>query len=345
MLELSKIAEWLETKLNEQLSIHIHNTENTKLKSDRVVYMFRVYADQGEHKGFDYIQKKGFDYIDLNNNISIEKTNFIVRYIEAILTQSDSSVEATNYIDITRNTTLEILVPLNDIDKSDIDIKEQVVEEIRNVIDTTFSKNGRGTLDNGEAFSFEYSLSSTGIRNTRAFVGDSITLLAYINFYFVQDSLSPTDVTLQIDGEQIVPIRFTMSQGTTSNTNTFSDDSRAMAMNTPTASVFSINFDLVARKGRFYKELYRRLITGKSTDYTNTQKSNVAYDVGIYIQVGNEEIYTVKLMNIESISMSGQNPLIPSLSVTMNEVKYIEGLTNISDSAEEVLDTIIRRQT
>ena len=248
MLELSELALWLENKINTALDTYTTVNNDTLLKSDRVEYKFKIDTDIGEHKGFDYL--------DLQGNTSIERTNRIVRYIQAQLTQNNSSVDSTAFIDVTRNTTLEILVPLNDIEA--IDNKNSVVEEIRNLLDSTFSLNGFGTTADGDTFSYEFGLATTGARNLRTLVGDSVTLLAFINFYYVESGLSSNQVMIQIDDATIVPIRFGMSRGTTQQTNTFSNDTRMVGMNTTTSSLFSINFDVVARtSGIFYQEIYK----------------------------------------------------------------------------------------
>lgn len=337
MLELSELALWLEDKINTALETYIANNEDTLLKSDRVEYKFKIDTDIGEHKGFDYI--------DFQGNISTERTNRIVRYIQAQLTQNNSSVDSTAFIDVTRNTTLEILVPLNDIDT--IDNKNSVVEEIRNLLDNTFSLNGFGETEDGDTFSYEFGLATTGARNLRTLVGDSVTLLAFINFYYVESGLNSNQVTIQIDGYRITPIRFGLSRGETQQTNTFSNDTRMVAMNTTTSSLFSINFDIVARTSNdFYKELYKHLLKGKSQNSTYQEKPNIAHAVRIAIldETGAFLTETNKLMSIESVSMSGQNPLIASLSVTMVETKYVEGLTNLSVVANNILNIILEEQ-
>lgn len=338
MLELSELALWLEDKINTALDTYTTVNNDTLLKSDRVKYKFKIDTDIGEHKGFDYL--------DLQGNTSIERTNRIVRYIQAQLTQNNSSVDSTAFIDVTRNTTLEILVPLNDIEA--IENKNGVVEEIRNLLDSTFSLNGFGETADGDTFSYEFGLATTGARNLRTLVGDSVTLIAFINFYYVESGLNSSDVEIKIDNNVITPIRFGMSRGATQQTNTFSDDTRMVAMNTTTSSLFSINFDVVARKGTpLYATMYRHLLTGKSGAYVSgleQQKANVAHAVEISIK--NTDISTIKLMSFESVSMSGQNPLIASLSVTMVETKYVEGLTNISTTVSlgSVLDAILEEQ-
>ena len=104
MLKLSNLGAWIQERLNDTLAEYINNNADTRLKTDRMVYAFKVYTDQGKHKGFDYI--------DHNGNIVNQVTNHRVRYIECQLSQNDSTVEATGYVSVTRNTILEILIPL-----------------------------------------------------------------------------------------------------------------------------------------------------------------------------------------------------------------------------------------
>lgn len=342
MLELNSLGEWLEKRLNETMEKYLSDNTTTLLKTNRYSYKFKVYTDIGEHKGYDYVDAKG--------NISLEKTNQIVRYIEANLTQTDSAVESTNFVNIVRNTELSILIPLNDIEL--LEKQNKVIEEIRNVIEETFLKNGTGVFvgnDGAYQFSFEYSLTSTGERTTRAFVGDSAILTAYINFYYVESGMQSSFIRLYIDGEQIIPIRMGISRGITQQTNTYSNDTRAVAMNTPTSSLFNINFDVVARTTGFYYELYIYAITGKNTDENGVLKSNVAHlvEIAMAIVLDDDSLQdkkTYKLMNFENVGISTQVPLIASMSVVMTETKYQEGLTNLSKYASDNLSLILAEQ-
>lgn len=348
MLELSSLSVWLEGKLNYELGLYTQENE-TILKADRVEYRFRIYTDSGEHKGYDYLDAEG--------NITNEMTNRIVRYIEAILTQTDSEVEATTYTSIARNTQLEILIPLNDY--IEVDLRKQIVEEIRKVMDTAFSKNGDAYLlgDDGEIykFNYKYSLTTTGNRNTRAYAGDSLTMYAFINFFYVQDGVPSSNFKIYIDGEEITPLRIGFNRGISQQTNTYSNDASMTALNTPTQSMLSINFDLVARDTGFCITLYRHLVKGTGISQPAATKPNVAHLVKLGMLIrdidaqGNVtetlafEIY--KLMSIENVALNGQIPLMASYSATLTETKYVEGLTPISPEAYAKLDNILAEQT
>ena len=336
MLELEELRRWVEEILNIQLSTYIENKQDTLLKRDRYEFAFRVYTDIGEHKGYDYIDYKG--------DISVQPTNKIRRYIEAEMLQIDSSVEATDYTNIVRNTELTILVPLNDIEL--LDERNIVVEEIRNIIEDTF-KNNYPYTSNGlqeEPFSVKCSLASSGDRESRALVGDSVTLTAYLNFYYVESGIYSSSFKLMIDGTEIIPIRMGVSRALTQETNTYSNDTRAVAMNTPTSSVLTINFDVVCRNNRIYADMYRYAVAGKTLDKDNVLKPKVAHAVEIaYPQYGSP-LTTKLLMNFDTINISTQLPLIASMSVTLTETKYINGLTNLSAYASQHLNEIVAEQ-
>ena len=342
MLELSSLSLWLEGKLNYELELYTQANE-TILKTDRVEYRFRIYTDTGEHKGYDYL--------DSNGNISNETTNRIVRYIEAILTQTDSEVEATTYTSVARNTQLEILIPLNDY--IEVDLRKQIVEETRKVMDTAFSKNGDAYLlgdDEIYKFNYKYSLTTTGNRNTRAYAGDSLTMYAFINFFYVQDGVPSSNFKIYIDGEEITPLRIGFNRGISQQTNTYSNDASMTALNTPVQSMFSINFDAVARNTTVFKEFYKHLVKGKSKTVGNVEKANVAHLVEVKIvdsqMNGQGEMTEIvltesnKLMSIENVALNGQIPLMASISVTLTETKYVQGLTQITESASLKLNEI-----
>lgn len=336
MFELKSLAEWIQIRLNSGLNYY----QSELLSTNRYEFAFKVDTDIGEHKGYDYI--------DTNGAVVNQKTNKIRRYIECELSQVDSSVESTAFVNIIRNTQLQILIPLNDIEV--LEERNQVVNEIRKIIDEDFSKNGSGTIsENGTEypFSFDYSLSNTGDRNTRMFTGDSVILTAYINFYYVEEGLSSKDVEIYIDDEQIVPIRMGIDRSLVQETNTFSNDTRLTARNTPTSSIFTLNFDLVAKqKGGIYRDMYQQALTSQSRKFL-TEKTNIAHHVRIVIYLDKERltyVETNKLMNFDKISISTQLPLIASMSVVMSETKYIEGLTVISNMSKEALDKILDEQ-
>lgn len=331
MFELKSLAEWLQTRLNSQLNLN----RSKLLFTNRYEFAFKVDTDIGEHKGYDYIDTKGI--------VVDQKTNKIRRYIECELSQVDSSVESTAFVNIIRNTQLQILIPLNDIEV--LEERNQVVNEIRKIIDEDFSKNGSGTIEEDEVtypFSFDYSLSNTGERNTRMFTGDSVILTAYINFYYVQQGLLSKNIRVFIDDEEIIPIRMGMNRALTQDTNTYSGDTLLTARNTPTSSIFTLNFDLVARNSNLYRELYVFALSSRSKDKTGKLKPNVAHLVRIEISLDDgTNIETYKLMNFDNVSISAQLPLIASLSVIMSETKYIEGLTFLSAVADEHIKDIV----
>lgn len=340
MLKLSNLGAWIQERLNDTLAEYINNNADTRLKTDRMVYAFKVYTDQGKHKGFDYI--------DHNGNVVNQVTNHRVRYIECQLSQNDSTVEATGYVSVTRNTILEILIPLDNIDE--VGYEEAITEEIRTVIDTAFNTIGDAyiTEDNQIVqFGFKYSLSNTGIRTNRPFIGDSISMTAYINFFFVESGISANDIQIFIDGVQIIPLRYGFNRGTSQQSNTYSDDNTMTAKNTPTSSLFSFNFDTTARRtpplisamnfafrGLEWGNVKKGAGTTFPSDFSFDFMPNVAHFVEIKMATSDGgEFFIEKYMIFENVSVSGALPLLASLSVTMTEVKVVDGLTPLSDKA------------
>ena len=330
MLKLSSLGKWIEERLNDTLTTYIDNNTNTILNTDRVIYAFKVYTDQGKHKGFE--------------NISANKRR---RFIECQLSQNDSTVEATGYVSVTRDTLLEIIIPLDNIDE--VGFEDTITEEIRTVIDNSFNQIGDAIItENGTPyrFGFKYSLSNTGIRTNRAYIGDSISMTAYINFFFVENGINSSDIEIYIDGERIIPLRYGFNRGTTQQSNVFSGDNTMTAKNTPTGSLFSFNFDTTARgttplisalNFAFTGQEYGNIKIGETNfidkDFTGGATSNVAHFVEIKYPVFDTVISVEKYMIFENVALSGAIPLLASLSITMTEVKVIDGLTPLSDEA------------
>lgn len=337
MLKLSSLGRWIEERLNNTLDTYITNNTNTILDTDRVRYAFKVYTDQGKHKGFE--------------NISINKRR---RFIECQLSQNDSTVEATGYVSVTRDTLLEIIIPLDNIDE--VGFEDTITEEIRTVIDSSFNQIGDAIVtEDGTPyrFGFKYSLSNTGIRTNRPYIGDSISMTAYINFFFVENGINSSDIEIYIDGERIIPLRYGFNRGTTQQSNVFSGDNTMTAKNTPTSSLFSFNFDTTMRYSvplmNALEWKYKGVNIGSTQiggNFEGTYLPNVAHlvEIKLYIEVVTpngiikepvDEGTTTKYMIFENVSLSGAIPLLTSLSVTMTEVKVTPGLTPLSVQAYE----------
>ena len=350
MLKLSSLGKWIEERLNNTLAEHINNNSNTILNTDRVIYAFKVYTDQGNHKGYDYLNTNTLDIEGVG--IVQLATNKRVRYIECQLSQNDSTVEATGYVSITRDTVLEIIIPLDNIDE--VGFEETITEEIRTVLDNSFNTIGDAyVVENNNAipFGFKYSLSNTGIRTNRAFIGDSISMTAYINFFFVESGISANDIEIYIDGERIIPLRYGFNRGTTQQSNTFSGDNTMTAKNTPTSSLFSFNFDTTMRYDVPLMDALEWKFKGTNVGARNASDynsgilpdfPNVAHLVKFKLTrafqtingVEKVEIWSFeKYMIFENVALSGAIPLLASLSVTMTEVKVVEGLTPLTPRA------------
>ena len=336
MLKLSSLGKWIEERLNDTLTTYIDNNTNTILNTDRVIYAFKVYTDQGKHKGFE--------------NISANKRR---RFIECQLSQNDSTVEATGYVSVTRDTLLEIIIPLDNIDE--VGFEDTITEEIRTVIDNSFNQIGDAIItEDGTPyrFGFKYSLSNTGIRTNRPYIGDSISMTAYINFFFVENGINSGDIEIYIDGERIIPLRYGFNRGTTQQSNVFSGDSTMTAKNTPTGSLFSFNFDTTARRitaltdaMNFTFRAVENSFIKKSgennpqfpNDFlfgTNPHTAHLV-EIKIYPLDSTTPLEIEKYMCFENVSLSGAIPLLASLSVTMTEVKVVDGLTPLSEKATE----------
>ena len=84
MIDISFFAQSLENLLNDEVEAQI-SAGNTNLDNGRVEYRFLVHMDGGEYKDFDYI--------DGNENISIEQTNKIRRYINCEFDTTGSQID------------------------------------------------------------------------------------------------------------------------------------------------------------------------------------------------------------------------------------------------------------
>ena len=204
LLNISDIAKHLETKLNQAIVNEIAEAKatntSTYFDNERETFRFRLYIDTGTYKGFDYLKRGALPNADGSYNqadISLYPTNKYVRYINGIFSVNESNIEGTTSVNLTFSTSVEFLIPLDEV-KDDTYHTEEMVASVRRIIDNAMALNYYGDFD-GFNLGVNYGLGLTGARALRGHIGDSVTLTAYFVYSFVENGINSTEVIIELD--------------------------------------------------------------------------------------------------------------------------------------------------
>lgn len=299
----------LESILNAEIVEQIM-TGNTVLDNGRVTYRFLIYTDGGEYKDYDYI--------DGNGDISAEPTNKIVRYINCEFDTTGSQINGVASVEMSFSARLEILIPLVNAGRGKKK-KLELVNTIRQVIDNAFRLNSMGTYEDGDVpyqYGVSYQLADTGAREKRAEIGDSIIMNAYLSYFMVQNGVNSADFEVYIDAEstsdQTKRVYFTrlgFNRGSTNESNVPSDSENGAGKNTPTSTVFGINFDMPLRTNYADQAIMNYLLNGEK----------IVHKIDIINSFGEPSTY---YMIFNEVSVNAETTKFSSVTVSMVEALY-----------------------
>jgi hypothetical protein len=330
LVNITDIAKHLESKLNKAIVNEIETSQSSYFNNDRETYRFRIYVDTGTYKGFDYLKRGavsnaegGFNLAD----ISQYKTNKYVRYINAIMTVTESNIESVTSLNMTFGINLEILIPI-DAGKDSTYYTEEMVASVRNIVDNAMALNEYTDFD-GYNLGVAYGLGVTGTREQRGQIGDSINLYARFVYNLVESGINSTEIKLTID--DTISLNVTR-QGFSRNANQEADtdlqEGDGISKVSNLSSLFTINFDLPSRKTPLGDMLNRFILTGQ----------NVGHKVKIEIPTSTgTEIYT-KIMCFSDATLNTELQLNASNTATLSEVMTSNEVVQLSPQAQAYLN-------
>lgn len=308
MIDITYFAQTVENLLNGEILSQIAQG-NEILNTDRVTYRFKVMLDGGEFKDFDYLNY-GMAPESIGA-ISQEQTNKIVRYINCELDITGSKSDGVQSVEMAIQSRLEVMIPLTNAGKKKARL--ELVNTIRQVIDNAFRLNSSGTIPDAESgitynFGIIYQIADTGDRDKRQEIGDSVTLTAFLSFFVVQEGVNSSSYELYIDGIRVPFTRLGFNRGAQLESNLPSDSPNGAGKNTPTSTVFGLNFDMPTRKGALGELLSDFLYGGQS----------LAHFVQVVDAVTGGAPYQY-LMLFQDVSNNAETTKFASCSVTMAE--------------------------
>lgn len=261
MIDINYFARDIEDKLNSESLMYVDGEPlYPALSTDRVDYKFLIHTDGGEYKDFDYINADG--------SLSVNPTNKIVKYINCEFDITGSRIDGVLSIEMAFNASLEVMIPLVNAGKKEK--KLELVNTIRQVMDSVFAKNVSSTYIQGSAtynYGVIYQLADTGDRDKRAEIGDSINLNAYLSYFLVEGGINSSDFILSIDGERIPFIRLGFNRGSVNESNVPSDTEIGQGENVTTATVFGLNFDMALRAAKADKAIAEYIFNGDNSEH------------------------------------------------------------------------------
>ncbi len=306
MIDISHFADKIEELLNAEIETAISAGGKTSeiLDNGKVTYEFRVYADGGEYKDFDYIDGQGA--------ISREQTNKIVRYINCEFDTTGSRSDGVLSVEMSFNTRFQVMIPLINTGRGAK--KLELVNTIRQVIDNAFRLNTTNTIVDGATtytYGVLYQFADTGDRVKRAEIGDSIILTAFLSYFLVQDGVNSASFELYFDQyDEAHRVKFTrlgFNRGSTNESVVPSDSTNGAGKNVTTSTVFGFNFDMPLRNGYVDRAIASYLYDGVKTPRT------------VYLKTPYKEDATQYSMIFSDVSINAETTKFASVAVSMVE--------------------------
>lgn len=180
MISLATLCEQIQSKLN-------GNTEGKK---------FKIFSDTG-----DYLKA-----VRAGNTVT-EYINGLAQVVQSSITPTQGLVVATQQVRLEFAFPVEEYnIPLGTDETVTVKTVEEITEEVRDIYEEAFQTAYTEVLtDGGKTFAvtvMTYPM-STGERNQRQIIGDSMTLVAYLDFSMVENGLSSFNCPIKLDGVEL----------------------------------------------------------------------------------------------------------------------------------------------
>lgn len=251
MITIDELAKYIQKQLNEEATAKDNKEEYkyTALNTDRKKYIFKIFTHTGE-----YLKAK------VDGNVA-------TYYINCILSENGATVESTGFVNAIMNASLDLLVPVK---KGMFGATPEIVKSVSEILNNVLSKNSLMTLDDYPDYQIgvNYSMASSGERDTYEWVGDGFTFSADIEFYIIEQGVNSNNIVYTFNDE---PIYFTtggMTRGAQQETQVTSKNSNKVAKSITTASVLTFTFVIPMRNDEISKAIEDYINTGEIKTYT-----------------------------------------------------------------------------
>ena len=200
MISLATLCEQIESKLN-------GNTEGKK---------FEIFSDTGDY----------FKAVRAGNTVT-EYINGLAQVVQSSITPTQGLVVATQQVRLEFAFPVEEYnIPLGTDETVTVKTVEEITEEVRDIYEEAFQTAYTEVLtDGGKTFAvtvMTYPM-STGERNQRQIIGDSMTLVAYLDFSMVENGLSSFNCPIKLDGVELPYTSLAIDRAPAAEANAYSN--------------------------------------------------------------------------------------------------------------------------
>ena len=287
MIDLNDLTSELTDKLNDAVDASDLNEIIPNVR-----FAFRIVLDTADYKA------PTFD------------KNVTTYYIHGLMTVNSSTAEGVTdkAYNAAMSTSVDFLIPL--CDEQDTNGEERVLKAVRSILTNALQSSSGDTYTVGGIQYYvgtTYDIARTGRRDIRARVGDSITLLANVNYFFVALGVSSSNIVLKIGNERVYFSTIALSRKTASESNTRADGDGEIK-NTPTGSAMIVSFTAPLRTNE-YDRLFQNFFIGELDQYIIIE---------VQLELPGTPDAVLKML-IDEVDIGGEQNLAASLSVTLRE--------------------------
>lgn len=223
--------------------------------------------------------------------------NSVTEYINGLLQIVQANTVPTQALTVaTQTARLEFVFPIEQDEQEEI---QALLRAVRGAYDAAYSRAQVEAMtdESGVVFSVAVQATplTTGERNFRQRLGDSMSMVAYFYYSFIENGVNSYNVTVSLDGVLLPYDSFTVSRVPTTESNPYSDGDGA-AKNRMVSSGISFDMTLPATRGNAAGTAILDFILSGG-DATHTLTVNNA---------GTETVYSV-ILGETNISLAGIN--------------------------------------
>jgi hypothetical protein len=244
------------------------NRLNTELNNNSNGFVFNIFTDTGKFKK------------------CLKKGNTVTEYINALSTVVSSEVVSTNNGTLvgTMTTRTEFIVRCKDHEE---DIYRHIISEnneepptlikygnetfmsqIRGVLDSYVAETKFFTLEeteDGKSFdvSVAFSFTSTGQREIKPIVGDSMTFIIYGYYNIIESGENSRRYELWLDGERVPFSAMTPRRAPTQEQDVYADTKDGSVKATISNTVFGLSLECPSFVGEFSKAIKNYILNGE----------------------------------------------------------------------------------
>lgn len=296
MIDLSTLCEQIESRLN----------ANTAGK------VFKIFSDTGDY----------FKAVRAGNTVT-ESINGLAQVVQSSITPTQGLVVATQQVRLEFAFPVEEYnIPLGEDGEVVVKTVEEITEEVRGIYEEAFQTAYTEILTDGDkrfAITVMTYPMTTGERNQRQIIGDSMTLVAYLDFSLVEGGLSSFNCPIMLDGETLPYTALAIDRTPAAEANAYSD-SDGVAKTRILSTALSVRVLLPAvDDSTAWGSIKNYLLNlhDEGTESPSTTKHKLAICLGDFS--GGEPVYTEFTVYITDTALSLNSGEYAGLTVNFVE--------------------------